>query len=626
MATPIPNTRINCLPCLASFITLFLAILACIPPFAVGQSSDSSPPAVTPSAFTTIVGESATFTVVDSSGRPVSDAQWSVDPPLAELTVENGEAVLTPNQAGRAIVTANFGNQSASASLLILSGPSLPQGTVRWSVLPTPGYETLFAGQTEPSDSEMVFYSVEWSPSANAILRAFTESGQQLWMTRLSSSASPATLKQTLPPAGETFLNQQPITSLHDLFPTDGRFAANTSIQPNTLGLPADGKAILLRHSGDGFAGLLLLERGRFRDSLVDIGPADGGEVWRFRSEGRLNKNWTVNHNGDVAIVETLYKPPYSALLVLDGKTGAVRFKIPFPDSSTTINGFRCKDPIYNVLKNTRPSVSGSVFTSTDSNMYVQVETHIESTDLEACQSKQYAFDDTLSLLRVSPDGQTEWKTFQHIHADGAGAFHVQPRVFAGESIPDGFGGVLAAWTYLDPKVTPGKPLHTEARLSVISPNGQRDYTLPMPFWTPGLSSFFDENMVLGEGNNALIAVNGPQLVRFDHVAGEVSWVRHPPTGSVKIQHSTAGGGVLISNAGRLIYFDVHGNGVELPWTVAVSNPEDVGLVQSDPFDHTALAPIALRELNMTWRGGTFIAVEDGAPYGKGALLQFVVR
>jgi len=136
MATPIPNTRINCLPCLASFITLFLAILACIPPFAVGQSSDSSPPAVTPSAFTTIVGESATFTVVDSSGRPVSDAQWSVDPPLAELTVENGEAVLTPNQAGRAIVTANFGNQSASASLLILSGPSLPQGTVRWSVLP----------------------------------------------------------------------------------------------------------------------------------------------------------------------------------------------------------------------------------------------------------------------------------------------------------------------------------------------------------------------------------------------------------------------------------------------------------------------------------------------------------
>jgi len=54
--------------------------------------------------------------------------------------------------------------------------------------------------------------------------------------------------------------------------------------------------------------------------------------------------------------------------------------------------------------------------------------------------------------------------------------------------------------------------------------------------------------MILGEGN-ALYATNGPILLRFDTQAGELSWARHPPTGGVKLQHSTAGGGLLVSNA-----------------------------------------------------------------------------
>jgi|HubBroStandDraft_6_1064221.scaffolds.fasta_scaffold23679_3 hypothetical protein len=141
----------------------------------------------------------------------------------------------------------------------------------------------------------------------------------------------------------------------------------------------------------------------------------------------------------------------------------------------------------------------------------------------------------------ITPDGKTEWTTFQHVHADGEGSMVAQPRVFAGESSPDGFGGVLAAWTYLSPDSS-GGVIRSEARLSRIGPSGQRDFTLPMPYWTKGLNSFFDENMVLGDGN-ILYAINGPQLLRFDTQAGETNWVRHPPTGEVKLDHSTAGGG-----------------------------------------------------------------------------------
>jgi hypothetical protein len=629
MSVPRPNSF-----SLSHFLAILVMFLLALffagspsPSVSAAQSPDSSYFAVTPSAATISLGEEASFSAIDSSGRPVSNVQWSINPPLADVRVENGEGTITAKQSGRVTITAKAGSKTASASLSILPGTTLPAATVKWSVEPLPGFATLEVRQAVPnSDPEVVFYSIEWSKSSNAIVRAFRDSGQQVWMSQLSSTASPVTLKQQLPPAGVLLWNQRVINTFRELFPDDDlHFPPNSSAEPSTFGLPADGKSILLRDSGDDSGGLLLLERGRFRDSLVDLSHSDGSEAWRYHSEGRLSKNWTVNHSGDVALVETLNQPPYSALLVLDGKNGTVRLKVPFPDSSTTINGFRCKDPMYNVLKNIRQSLSGSVFTSTDHNMYIQVETHIESTDNENCKPKQYSFDDSLALLRVTPDGQSEWKTFQHVHADGDGGFHVQPRLAAGESIPDGFGGVLAAWTYIDPHSKPGEPLHTEARLTRISDSTQRDFILPMPYWTPGINSFFAENMILGEGN-PLYATNGTLLVRFDTEVGEVNWVRNPPTGSIKLGHSTRGGGLLLANAGRLHYFDAKGNGLDILWTVAVSNPEDIGLVQSDPFDGTPLGPLQLRDVQLTWAGGNLIAVEDGSPYGHGSLLMFIGR
>ncbi len=243
---------------------------------------------------------------------------------------------------------------------------------------------------------------------------------------------------------------------------------------------------------------------------------------------------------------------------------------------------------------------------------------------MDNCKDKQYIVDNSLALLRVTPTGETEWKTFQHIHSDATGSFVPQPRVFAGESIPDGFGGVLAAWTYAFPGAAGGQKPYLEARLTRFSPSDQRDFSLPMPSWTEGLAGLFDQNMILGEGN-ALYATNGPILLRFDIQAGELSWARHPPTAGVKLQHSTSGGGLLVSNAGRLVYFDANGNGIDLPWTVPTTVLGDVGLAQSDLFDHSPAAPLLLRDAQLCWTGN-FVAVEDGAPNGRGALVFFVVQ
>jgi outer membrane protein assembly factor BamB len=612
-------------PC-ATFIFFIIITIFAHPTSTRAQSSDLRQLLITPSTLTLLVGEDSALSAVDSKGRPSLDVRWSLSEPIADLHAEDAEIQLKATTAGRAILTATRDGLSATAVVTVLAGDKLPSGTVRWSLDPTPGFATLHLQQTGAvPDSPVSLYSIEWNSSSNAVVRALRDSGQQLWRITLSSSASPTTLKSPIPPGGNMYLNDQAVTMADVQSGFKEPLVSTMQTQLSSPGLPLDGKSILLRTSGDDFGSLLVLEGGRFRDSIVNISPVDGSEVWRYRSEGRLARNWAANYLGDVGIVETLAKPISSGLVVLNGKTGEVRFRIPFPPVTTIIKGFKCVNS--NVLHSLGPAPAGSVFTSVDGNMYVQVEGHLESEDLVDCKFTQWSFDNSLSLLQVKPSGEADWKTFQHIHADGNGSFHVQPRVFVGESIPDGQDGVLAAWTYFFPgsKEKNGEKFHFEARLSRIGPLGQFDYTLPMALWTPGINSLFDENMILAENDVALYATNKHFLLRFEINPGEVKWVRNPPTGEVDLQFSTAGGGLMVTNAGQLTYFDAQGNGLALPSTVLVSNPKDIGLVQADPLGHTSQPPLQLREIDFQG-AGSFFGVEDGQPYGRGSLLMFTVR
>ena len=519
------------------------------------ESLADGPPTllVTPSTTTLALDGLFRFSAVDGTGRPASNVGWSISAPIADLRDDNGMVLLVGRKAGRGLLTATANGQSASAPVVVIGEKQLPPATATWPLEPMAGFQSLHVRPAAPA-ARPEFYSIEWKPSTHVIVRALSASGQQLWLTHLTCMASPATLQHRMPAPGQVFLNEALVNS-NSMFILGQKnaFLATNSHDPSAYGLPIDGQFILVRTSSDSAGGMIYLERGRFRDSLGDLSPADGNEAWRYRSAGRLAEEWTVNPQGTIGIVETLSNPPSSALLILDGTTGQSRFRIPFPISSSTLDGFRCTDPQRNVLKSLRPAVSGAVMSSIDGNMYVQVETHVESLLVEACTSKRYTFDDTLTLLRVSSDGEPTWKPFQHVHAEGDGDMVAQSRVFAGETIPDGFGGVLAAWTHISPDNSGGKD-RNEARLSRIDPSGQRDFTLPIHYWRKDLNASFDENMVLGEGNVALYAINGPLLLRFDTQAGELSWVRQPPTGEVKLLFSTANGGVLVAKpVGNLI-------------------------------------------------------------------------
>ncbi len=162
---------------------------------------------VTPSATTMLVGETSALSAVDETGKPVANVRWSINSDIVTLQEQDGEAFLQGRAPGRAIVTATANHQSDTAVISVLEGQRLAPATVRWSLHPMPGFETLLVVQAVPGDNAPAFYSVEWSKSENAIVRALRASGQQVWMTHLSSSGNPSTLKHTLPVSGEVFEN-----------------------------------------------------------------------------------------------------------------------------------------------------------------------------------------------------------------------------------------------------------------------------------------------------------------------------------------------------------------------------------------------------------------------------------
>jgi hypothetical protein len=79
------------------------------------------------------------------------------------------------------------------------------------------GFQTLLVIQAVPTGAGPAFYSIEWNGPTNVIVRALEESGQQMWMTHLVSSASPQTLKHILPAPGQVFQNEA-LVSDHSMF------------------------------------------------------------------------------------------------------------------------------------------------------------------------------------------------------------------------------------------------------------------------------------------------------------------------------------------------------------------------------------------------------------------------
>src|ERR1700693_2135999 len=172
----------------AAVVPVTFLLLSANQVFAGPQSAGTPGLLVTPSTVVLLVGESTSLSAIDETGRPVSNVHWSINPSIAGLNEENGDLLLEGKRSGHAVLTAVANNQTATAVVSILPGSKLPPATVRWSLEPMPGFETLLVMQAVSTSGGPAFYSIEWSSSTNAVVRALAESGQQMWMTHLASN------------------------------------------------------------------------------------------------------------------------------------------------------------------------------------------------------------------------------------------------------------------------------------------------------------------------------------------------------------------------------------------------------------------------------------------------------
>jgi hypothetical protein len=137
---------------------------------------------ITPTVVNMVAGQSRTVKLFGNPGQPVFGATWTIsDSTIASITT-NDPPRLTAIAQGTATLTASLNGLTATMTVNVLPGTSLPAGTVLWSIEPTGGGTIggmVHANPINAGDPDI--YVVDGATT----LRAFTADGQQLWATQV---------------------------------------------------------------------------------------------------------------------------------------------------------------------------------------------------------------------------------------------------------------------------------------------------------------------------------------------------------------------------------------------------------------------------------------------------------
>jgi hypothetical protein len=440
---------------------------------------------VTPPNANMLVGGTQSFTAVDDQGVRRPDATWSVSDSTIASFVSGSPNVLMANAVGQVTLTATVSGINAQTTVTVLSGTSLPVGTVLWSAPPASGFSTQQIVQAVPTSEGPDLYSIDTDSNGDTLVRAFKSTGEQMWQTQISAS--------------------------------QGYFA----------------QAV-----GDNFGGVLLIgssqNNGLPSGVITDLDGQSGNQAWQYATSGYSSISFgAVGVDGSVYAIESDLQNNYlhGYLESFNGSSGSLQARIPLPES---LNYFNCPD-------NVQPDISyimaqsGSAAVAPDGSFYMEVASY-ESFLQTNCENgpQPYAFSSgssNLSLMRVSPDG-------------GAGLISLDssstPQFSPGDVIPDGQGGVLAAWI---------NPLYQEVLADVGTPGGTQ-MNFPVGI----------ENMVLGD-NNVAFATNTGSIVAFSVPSLTPTWSYASTGGALSFVAATSGGGVTINDSTQgIIQLDPSGN------------------------------------------------------------------
>ena len=472
---------------------------------------------VTPTGVNLVVGGTQQFTVVDDQGRPRPDATWGVDNTSIATIDANSSPTLTAVATGTATLTATVGSATAQTQVNVLSGTSLPVGTVLWSA-PTPsGYVAAQTLQAVPVLGSPDLYSVQVNGGGQAGVSALTADGQQVW--------------NSAPPSG----------SFHGV---------------------SDGNGGLLMLLYPGYPG---------PSSIVDLDGQTGATVWRYTSTGTISRAFlrsgysdfmhlAVGPDGRVYFEES--GTSGLSLVALDGTTGAVKARYPVPYGTDTITSDgSCQQTgapetlVDHAVQLTDPVVGpdGTVLAG---------QSVLSTTITYGC-TVQVSDDQKLSLLKMAPDGSTS----TILVYDDATHHTQNPGSSINEVIPDPFGGALVSWEYDYPPPGSQQSFH----ITDVGSSGLSDFTVP--FAAIGMV-LGDNNAVFMAGGNQALAYQlpgGSSLWAYTSAGGQLSPLVATNGGGLAIDDSHLGV-IQLDSTGSASVPGTTVPGLPLPSPLALGN------------------------------------------------------
>ena len=483
--------------------------------FTIPLTAAASSITVSPPTLSMVVGDTQQISVVDNFGRVVSGASLSVtDTTVVQLSTD-GQQVLSALAVGATTVTATYGNFSAKQQVTVYAGPGLPQGTVRWSVPPTPGYSTTKIVQSLTRDwSVPDFYVVEDGNGSGFIIHGVASDGHEMWHSPL----------------------------------------------PGSMGSPSI-RVYLMHASGDATGGFLMeFEDNNGNSLIIRLDGVTGQETWRYYSGGGLYQDWAVGSDDTIYVVEVpggIYgnqsaTNPNSKLLAINGANGTIHFSVPYPPSAWVRKSQNCVAG--NDYASYWSSAVGAPMIAPDGSVNLELTVTNRLDDDTQCGSPVSTVDTNIQLLQLPASGGPSFSTIY----DYTG-FSVS--LYPGEVIPDGQGGLLVAWT----SVYEYSP---QAELTHVTPAGNAQYTLSQSSWWNDFHSWTDppdSNLVLGENGTAFARLGGT-VISFDIASGTPHWTW---TGASQMIAATSGNGLTVRTSNQVVRLDPTGAATYDTWTGA---------------------------------------------------------
>lgn len=459
----------------------------------------------TPEMRSMLAGEESDLTVLDQAGVAVNDATWLSDnPSVATIVYHEGAAYVQAVTVGQAVVSATVDGLTASMSVNVFSGNSLPVGASQWSVTTPAAMSALPAYQVGYGDPE--HFVLHWDPlTQRNTLAAIDGSGRVVWREPLAGEITFAD------PFGGV------VTSSYDI----------------------DSNLILRRIGGT------------------------NGAAWEYKTGGPVvhPSNAVLNEDGIVQAPDgTIYHLEFSASPVLpdtpiyvvavDGRSGVVRGRVQLPMAR--------EDEFGRKASHGPELTPTSLFVAGDGNAYVGMTS---SRTVATGQAPNWVFttETSRSVVSVTSLGTSEiiplMSKTQTVTCNYFGCDGLVSRPVATELFADVAGGIVFRGhditEYLPSSVAEVEPWEYGYRSGIVEARTPLDT---------------DGRLVRVSADDSLLSVNSNgNVLTSSSNSGSQRWSASLNPGE-RVLTSVEGNGTLVydPSTGQLTRLDAQGARVEL--------------------------------------------------------------